>query len=231
MTLPLGQMENMATLPESSDEDFWCHTVGGLEIFKLLQPAHLPSMEEATYDGPLRPLPMPPTPRLAHASLPVQAHASPPVQAHASVPAQAHASLHARGLAAQGIMCTRCGLGFQRLSDLRRHSKGHKNPTISCTTSTCTKKFYRIDKMKDHVKRVHEKNNTASLKTGGTRPDRYKCDESGCNETFDRQRKFERHKLSHLDRKDLPWKCKECLATFYWEKDLRRTCTISQTSS
>lgn len=46
--------------------------------------------------------------------------------------------------------------GFSSKKDRDRHESKHK-PGVLCTDETCERRFSRVDNMKDHVRRIHEK--------------------------------------------------------------------------
>jgi DNA-directed RNA polymerase subunit RPC12/RpoP len=124
-------------------------------------------------------------------------------------------------LIAESNVCITCKRSFQRPSDLRRHEKQHKGPNISCTAPMCDRRFHRMNKMKDHVRRVHDRASNPARRQIATLfihecPD---CDKF----IFHTKPHYTRHRLTHLSRNDRPFKCAKCDATFYWAKDLKRT--------
>ena len=48
--------------------------------------------------------------------------------------------------------------GFSSKKDRDRHESKHR-PGVSCSHSGCERRFSRVDNMKDHVRRIHEKKN------------------------------------------------------------------------
>lgn len=55
---------------------------------------------------------------------------------------------------------TRCTEGcpetFSRPVDFHRHMKKHKAHTLKCIKLGCDKTFYRLDKLRDYIKRGHK---------------------------------------------------------------------------
>jgi hypothetical protein len=56
------------------------------------------------------------------------------------------------------IRCTAngCTRTFRRPGDFRRHLKKHQAPTLKCIAVDCDMKFYRMDKLRDHVRQGHQ---------------------------------------------------------------------------
>ena len=50
-----------------------------------------------------------------------------------------------------------CGRSFTRKGDMERHAKSHGERNLWCSVSGCHSRFYRTDKLKEHVKKWHEK--------------------------------------------------------------------------
>jgi len=57
------------------------------------------------------------------------------------------------------------GGGFSSKKDLARHEAKH-NPSVVCSYAGCDRVFSRVDNMRDHVKRIHLKNQRLSGKPG-----------------------------------------------------------------
>jgi hypothetical protein len=49
-----------------------------------------------------------------------------------------------------------CGKTFGRLGDLRRHAGVHSPPELLCCVKGCERKFYRVDKLRDHQRHMHK---------------------------------------------------------------------------
>ncbi|KAF2028317.1 hypothetical protein EK21DRAFT_113952 [Setomelanomma holmii] len=48
-----------------------------------------------------------------------------------------------------------CNSTFRRVGDCRRHMGKHQAPTFRCITVDCDKTFYRVDKVRDHLRQGH----------------------------------------------------------------------------
>lgn len=49
-----------------------------------------------------------------------------------------------------------CPATFTRFSDLRRHAQMHSPARLQCHFENCDKRFYRVDKLREHLRRKHE---------------------------------------------------------------------------
>jgi uncharacterized Zn-finger protein len=49
-----------------------------------------------------------------------------------------------------------CLATFSRPSDYRRHMNKHRTPRFKCPFFDCESKFYRADKLRDHLKQGHK---------------------------------------------------------------------------
>lgn len=49
-----------------------------------------------------------------------------------------------------------CPATFTRCSDLRRHAQMHSPARLQCHFENCDKRFYRVDKLREHLRRKHE---------------------------------------------------------------------------
>ncbi|RYF45448.1 MAG: C2H2-type zinc finger protein, partial [Cytophagaceae bacterium] len=54
--------------------------------------------------------------------------------------------------------CPICNRTFGRSGDYRRHMKKHGPPSLRCNVINCDKTFYRVDKVRDHMKQGHKWN-------------------------------------------------------------------------
>jgi hypothetical protein len=52
--------------------------------------------------------------------------------------------------------CSLCENTFQRPADLRRHMQKHEEPAYKCMVTSCGRDFYRMDKLRDHVRLAHK---------------------------------------------------------------------------
>jgi predicted RNA-binding Zn-ribbon protein involved in translation (DUF1610 family) len=124
------------------------------------------------------------------------------------------------------LTCDACGMTFQRLGDLRRHSQMHEHPSHQCEVSGCKRVFYRRDKLRDHVRQAHkgdisineEGSINFNLPEGTTAPERtsFTCDQ--CHREFQAQGQLNRHLKSHSK----PYKCEKCDKGFALKLDLVR---------
>lgn len=49
-----------------------------------------------------------------------------------------------------------CLATFTRSSDLRRHAQMHSPARLQCHFEKCDRRFYRVDKLREHLRRKHE---------------------------------------------------------------------------
>jgi hypothetical protein len=49
-----------------------------------------------------------------------------------------------------------CTATFRRPSDLRRHTGMHSPPKLLCLFKSCERRFYRLDKLRDHQRKKHK---------------------------------------------------------------------------
>lgn len=126
------------------------------------------------------------------------------------------------------FICTLCESTFRRLADLRRHEHKHEQPLFPCEVPGCEREFYRMDKLRDHVQKVHH--GTLSTTDEGhlqfkvseeakaaEQPSSYKCTE--CELSFQTlgQRTY------HFNRKhNKRFKCGDCDKAFSLRADLDR---------
>jgi hypothetical protein len=54
------------------------------------------------------------------------------------------------------LRCSLCDVPFQRMADLRRHTRKHEEPQHICPVQGCDRKFYRPDKLTEHLERGHK---------------------------------------------------------------------------
>lgn len=126
------------------------------------------------------------------------------------------------------LTCSICDSTFQRETDLRRHMQKHEGPLHTCEVPGCERKFYRMDKLRDHVRQAH-KGNVITIEDGslqfdvpeeaeGTeQPSSYLCQE--CGEQF----KTLGQRTSHYNRKHVRrFKCFVCDKAFNLKTDLKR---------
>jgi hypothetical protein len=128
--------------------------------------------------------------------------------------------------AGDNLTCDVCGMSFQRPGDLRRHSQMHEHPSHQCRVPGCERKFYRRDKLRDHVRQAHkgeisvneEGSIDFNLPEGTTAQERtsFTCDQ--CSREFPAQGLLNRHLKSHSK----PYKCEKCEKGFALKLDLLR---------
>ena len=76
----------------------------------------------------------------------------------ASFPLPRQAEARLTGCGDAGFRCPRgCNTTIRRPGDFRRHMKKHAAPEFKCIVKGCNKEFYRLDKLRVHVK-VHGHN-------------------------------------------------------------------------
>jgi hypothetical protein len=54
------------------------------------------------------------------------------------------------------VVCDLCETTFQRSAELRRHMQKHEEPAHACEVMGCNRSFYRMDKLRDHVRQAHK---------------------------------------------------------------------------
>jgi uncharacterized Zn-finger protein len=124
-----------------------------------------------------------------------------------------------------------CNSTFQRPADLRRHMQKHEEPTFQCEISSCARQFYRLDKLRDHVRRAHK----GSISTSGegslqfeisaeeaaAKPLYHTCTQ--CGAVFKRMVDLN----DHINRKhNRRFHCPICNSAFHLRADLNRHLTI-----
>ncbi|KAF2828400.1 hypothetical protein CC86DRAFT_454217 [Ophiobolus disseminans] len=128
------------------------------------------------------------------------------------------------------IACDRCKTTFQRRSDMRRHLKKHEIQNLICPAPGCLRRFYRQDKLEDHLNRLHKRSDIATTLSRSDSPynwstagiigppvESFKCDY--CPATFPSHLNRARHTRNHGPR---PHQCDKCSKDFIFRKDLLR---------
>jgi hypothetical protein len=117
---------------------------------------------------------------------------------------------HASATEDSRVECDLCDSTFQRSADLRRHVQKHKEASFACDITSCGRKFYRKDKLKDHVRNVHE--GTSSKQAASSI-----CEDCEC--VFATPGELR----SHVNRKHVRrFQCGECTQAFHLNADLKR---------
>ena len=49
-----------------------------------------------------------------------------------------------------------CTKSFRRPGNLRRHMRKHRPANLKCIVDDCDMKFYRLDKLRDHIRQGHK---------------------------------------------------------------------------
>ncbi|KAH9238463.1 hypothetical protein K456DRAFT_1827636, partial [Colletotrichum gloeosporioides 23] len=76
-----------------------------------------------------------------------------------------HHSTHTKTFFCTRPECVSSAVGFASQKDYRRHLNSHK-PSIPCLDTSCKRVFSRMDNMRNHVLRMHQrKQNTLFPKT------------------------------------------------------------------
>lgn len=125
--------------------------------------------------------------------------------------------------------CDACGKTFRRLADLRRHSQKHEEPKFMCDVSGCERAFYRIDKLRDHVRQTHKgtisttDSGSLRIEVGEEAPKTveksflHSCKE--CDSSFETEGQLN----SHINRKHVKrFACDKCDRAFALRADLLR---------
>jgi hypothetical protein len=124
-----------------------------------------------------------------------------------------------------------CNSTFQRPADLRRHMQKHGEPTFQCEVSSCARQFYRLDKLRDHVRQAHKGSisTTAegslqfevSAEEAAAKPLWHTCTE--CDTVFKRIGDLKDHFHRKHTRR---FHCHLCIRAFHLRADLNRHLTI-----
>ncbi|XP_014551469.1 hypothetical protein COCVIDRAFT_112826 [Bipolaris victoriae FI3] len=102
---------------------------------------------------------------------------------------------------------------------------------FDCGVPGCSKDFYRIDKLRDHVRQAHKGNiieDEGLLKFEGCKklPDAqnvYYCTAPGCESRKSKLRAdLLRHQHTHTAKIDRPYRCSRCEQSFLYPKGLKR---------
>jgi Zn finger protein HypA/HybF involved in hydrogenase expression len=110
--------------------------------------------------------------------------------------------------------CPTCHSTFQRSADMRRHMHKHGDTMRPCVVLGCECKFYRQDKLRDHVRHVHMPREEVPVIV---QPSSFPC--ARCNLQFRTQGLLR----NHYNRKhNLRYKCDACAIAFGLMKDLER---------
>lgn len=136
--------------------------------------------------------------------------------------------------------CDTCDQSFGRLADLRRHVQKHQESKFVCDVTGCEKGFYRLDKLRDHVRTAH--NGTLSVKEGGSliievgegegktfeKTPMFQCEH--CSSTFEARGQLNKHMHRRHDRR---YSCNSvgCTVTFALKTDLRRHVLAKHTAA
>jgi hypothetical protein len=125
------------------------------------------------------------------------------------------------------VECDLCESAFQRPADLKRHLQKHEEPLFACEVALCDRKFYRKDKLRDHVRQAH-KGRVITTEQGvvfdvpveatmSKQPASSVCEH--CAAEFATPGELR----SHINRKHVRrFQCGECTQAFHLNADLKR---------
>jgi hypothetical protein len=121
----------------------------GANLQMEMPPTSFPSLQAATPAPNQYQLIAPASSQM---NLPVHPHYLPGTDIDVGVPIGLQAAQVAR------IPCTfnGCTRTFRRPGDFRCHLRLHRAPTLRCLVEDCDLKFYRMDKVRDHLRQGHK---------------------------------------------------------------------------
>ncbi|KAF2821729.1 hypothetical protein CC86DRAFT_99909 [Ophiobolus disseminans] len=144
-------------------------------------------------------------------------------------PSPANSNVDSSTVEDRRLECDLCESTFLRLADLRRHEQKHEDPAYRCSVPGCDRSFYRIDKLRDHVRQAH-KADILTTDEGPMvidvpeeppiiTPSSFPCTEAECSEVFQTAGLLKKHiNRKHVRR----YTCNSCGAAFHLNTDLKR---------